>query len=272
MATPAGKFVPPEASAEVHEPPAEINLELDYCEMGPTIRIENLKLARNQRPVLNGVRMSIGAGEIVCLLGPSGGGKSSLLRCINRLTEPPPGTVFLAGTDVAATDVLVLRRQVGMVFQKVSLFPGTVAENVEFGVALQKKALSSADIERLLSLADLPPEFAVQDSQSLSGGEAQRVAIARALATEPSVLLLDEPTSALDPAATRHVEETMLKLRGELGLTLLWVTHQPEQARRIADRIYLLVDGQVMDEGAPDHLFRPGSKHLVAAFAAGELD
>jgi ABC-type methionine transport system ATPase subunit len=240
--------------------------------MGPTIRIENLTLTRNQRPVLNGVQMSVGAGEIVCLLGPSGGGKSSLLRCINRLTEPPAATIFLADTDVTTVDVLVLRRQVGMVFQKVSLFPGTVAENVAFGATLQKKPLPATEIERLLALADLPPAFAAQDGQSLSGGEAQRVAIARALATRPSALLLDEPTSALDPAATRHVEETMSKLRRELGLTLLWVTHLPEQAMRIADRVFLLVDGQVMDEGAPKHLFRPGSNHLAADFAAGKLD
>jgi putative ABC transport system ATP-binding protein len=226
--------------------------------MGPTIRIKNLKLVRNQQPVLNGVQMSIGAGEIVCLLGPSGGGKSSLLRCINRLTEPPPATIFLADTDVTAIDVLALRRQVGMVFQQVSLFPGTVAQNVAYGPALQSRSPSAADVERLLALADLPADFAALDGQSLSGGEAQRVAIARALATEP--------------AATRHVEETMLKLRHELGLTLLWVTHQPEQAKRIADRIYLLVAGQVMDEGPPNHLFGPGSNHLAAAFAAGELD
>lgn len=239
--------------------------------MGPTIRIENLKLNRNRRPVLNGVHMAIGAGEVVCLLGPSGSGKSSLLRCINRLTEPPPAAVYLAETDVTTIDVLTLRRQVGMVFQQVSLFPGTVAQNVSFGADLQNKMLSAADVTRLLALADLPPEFAEQDSQSLSGGQAQRVAIARALATEPSALLLDEPTSALDPAATRHVEETMLKLRQELGLTLLWVTHLPEQAQRIADRIYLLVDGRIEDEGAPEHLFGPGSKRLAAAFAAGEL-
>jgi putative ABC transport system ATP-binding protein len=240
--------------------------------MGPALRIENLKLTRNRQTVLNGVQMAIGGGEVVCLLGPSGSGKSSLLRCINRLTEPPPDTVFLAGTDVTGIEVLALRRQVGMVFQQVSMFPGTVAQNVSYGADLQKKALPAAEIERLLTLADLPPAFAEEDSQSLSGGQAQRVAIARALATEPSALLLDEPTSALDPAATRHVEETMLKLRGELGLTLLWVTHQPEQARRIADRIYLLVDGQIKDEGVPEHLFGPGSKRLAAVFAAGELD
>ncbi len=240
--------------------------------MGPTIRIEDLRLERDQRPVLNGVHMAIGGGEIVCLLGPSGAGKSSLLRCINRLTEPPAGTIFLADTDVTAIDVLSLRRQVGMVFQQVSLFPGIVAENVAYGATLQKRTLPSKEIKRLLTLADLPADIAGQDSQTLSGGQAQRVAIARALATEPSALLLDEPTSALDPASTRHVEETMLKLRQELGLTLLWVTHLPEQAKRIADRIYLLVEGQVVEEGAPEHLFGADSDHLAAIFAAGELE
>jgi len=235
------------------------------------IRIKNLKLTRNQQPVLNGVHMAIGAGEVVCLLGPSGSGKSSLLRCINRLTEPPPATIYLSGSDVTTIDVLTLRRRVGMVFQQVSLFPGTVAQNVSYGLDLQDETPSTKDIARLLALADLPPSFAEQDSQSLSGGQAQRVAIARALATEPSALLLDEPTSALDPAAMHHIEETMLKLRQELGLTLLWVTHLPEQAQRIADRIYLLVNGRVEDEGAPEHLFGPGSKRLAAVFAAGEL-
>jgi len=240
--------------------------------MGPALRIDALTLTRNQQQVLNDVQMSVGSGEVVCLLGPSGSGKSSLLRCINRLTEPPPATIFLSGTDVTTVDVLALRRQVGMVFQTVALFPGTVAENVAYGEMLQGKPLPDSDIERLLALADLSPEFAAQDSQSLSGGEAQRVAIARALATEPEALLLDEPTSALDPASTRHVEETMLKLRQELGLTLLWVTHHPEQARRIADRIYLLVAGQIKEEGPPEHLFGAGSKYLAAAFAAGELE
>lgn len=240
--------------------------------MAPLIQIQDLTLHRTNSQVLNNVTLAVKAGEIVCLLGPSGGGKSSLLRCINRLTEPPPNTVYLAETDVVQLDVLLLRRQVGMVFQQVSLFPGTVKDNVAYGANLQKRPLSTAEIENLLNLADLSLDIAEQDSQTLSGGQAQRVAIARALATQPQALLLDEPTSALDPAATLHIEETMLKLRDQLGLTLLWVTHNPEQARRIADRVYLLADGQVIDEGAPDHLFRPGSDHLTATFAAGKLD
>lgn len=240
--------------------------------MGPTIDIKNLTLFRNERPVLSQMSMHVAAGEIVCLLGPSGGGKSSLLRCINRLTEPPMGTVFVAGTDVITMDVLALRRHVGMVFQQVSLFPGTVAENVAYGLKLQNRQLSPPTVAHLLALADLPADLAGRDNEALSGGQAQRVAIARALATEPAALLLDEPTSALDPAAMRHVEETMIKLRHELGLTLLWVTHDPEQARRVADRVYLVVEGRVVDEGRPDHLFRSGSNHLAATFAAGELE
>lgn len=240
--------------------------------MGPAIHIQNLTLFRNEQQVLDDLSMEIASGELVCLLGPSGAGKSSLLRCINRLTEPPAGTIFLAGEDVTSIDVLSLRRQAGMVFQQVVLYPGTVAENVSFGTDLQKRPLSIEEIARLLTLVDLPVELAGQDSQTLSGGQAQRVAIARTLATEPSAILLDEPTSALDPAATRRVEKTMLKLRNTLGLTLLWVTHLPEQAQRIADRIYLLDKGRVVDEGKPEHLLRPGSDHLTADFAAGEMD
>jgi ABC-type methionine transport system ATPase subunit len=159
-----------------------------------------------------------------------------------------------------------------MVFQQVSLFPGTVAENVAYGAVLQNQSISAQDIARLLTLADLPDDLAEHDSQTLSGGQAQRVAIARTLATKPAALLLDEPTSALDPAATRRVEETMMKLRQTLGLTVLWVTHTPEQAQRIANRIYLLNKGRVVDEGRPEHLLRPGSEHLTAIFAAGEMD
>jgi putative ABC transport system ATP-binding protein len=240
--------------------------------MGPTIRTNNLTMFRSQRQVLDKVTMTVNSDEIVCLLGPSGSGKSSLLRCVNRLAEPPVGTVFLDDADVTTLDVLQLRRQVGMVFQQVALFPGTVADNVGYGAALQKRPLSHNDISHLLDLADLPPDIAEQDSQALSGGQAQRVAIARALATEPSALLLDEPTSALDPASTKHVEETMLKLRDTLGLTLLWVTHNPEQAKRIADRIVLLVNGRLEEEGTPEHLFREGSSHLAAIFAAGDLE
>ena len=237
-----------------------------------SIRSQKLTLLRNDIPVLRQVDLVVSPGEIVCLLGPSGSGKSSLLRCINRLTEPPPGSIFLNDADVTSLDVLQLRRQVGMVFQQVALFQGTVADNIAYGPAFQDITLGADRVRQLLALADLPEEMASWDSGKLSGGQGQRVALARALATDPTTLLLDEPTSALDPAATRNIEATVLKLRETLQLTVLWVTHDPEQAKRVADRLYLLVDGRIADQGEPNHVLQPGSEHLTALFASGDLE
>ncbi|MEJ2750137.1 MAG: phosphate ABC transporter ATP-binding protein [Anaerolineae bacterium] len=241
-------------------------------ETTPRFQIKNLSLERNGRAILHDVNLAIAPGEIVCLLGPSGSGKSSLLRCLNRLTEPAPQTIFLNGQDITSLDVLTLRRQVGMVFQSPALFPGSVADNIAYGPNLTNHPLPSDRIAKLLALADLPPEYASRSADALSGGEGQRVSIARALANEPQTLLLDEPTGALDPAARRHIWQTIAKLRQELGLTVLWVTHYMEEVREVADRVYLLLDGRIADEGTPDHLLRPDSEHLTAVFAAGQLE
>lgn len=238
----------------------------------PRLSVQNLSLARNGRSILSDTSLHVFPGEIVCLLGPSGSGKSSLLRCLNRLTEPPANTIFHNNQDIHTLDVLTLRRQVGMVFQKPALFPGTVVKNIQYGPTLQGKTVATAEIEALLALADLPANYANRSVAQLSGGEAQRVSLARALANQPDTLLLDEPTSALDPAAQRHIEQAILRLRDTLGLTVLWVTHNVAEATVVADRIYLLLNGRIADEGTPDHVFRPGSEHLTATFAAGELE
>ncbi len=235
-------------------------------------QIKNLSLLRNGRSVLHNVNLTISSGEIVCLVGPSGSGKSSLLRCLNRLTEPPPQTIFMDGQDILEMDVLLLRRQVGMVFQAPALFPGTVADNIAYGPQLTKRPLSAVEVKSLLQLADLPPNYATRPVSELSGGEAQRVSLARALANKPQTLLLDEPTGALDPAARRHIWETIHKLRTELNLTVLWVTHTMDEVREMADRVYLLVNGRIADQGTPEHLLRPDSDHMTAEFAAGLLE
>jgi ABC-type proline/glycine betaine transport system ATPase subunit len=238
----------------------------------PRFLVQDLSLERNGRPVLRDVNMIVAAGEIVCLLGPSGSGKSSLLRCLNRLTEPPPQTVLLDGQDITTMDVLALRRRLGMVFQKPALFPGTVAANIAYGPQLDGRTLTEDDIAELLALADMPSDYARRSVSELSGGEAQRVSIARTLANQPDSLLLDEPTSALDPAARLHVRQTIEKLRRELGLTVIWVTHYMEEVHEVADRVYLLLDGRIADEGDPEHLLSPDSQHKTAEFAAGHLD
>ena len=168
--------------------------------------------------------------------------------------------------------MLALRRRLGMVFQKPALFPGTVADNIAYGPGLDGRILTPDDITDLLALADLPAAYAARPVSELSGGEAQRVSIARALANRPDSLLLDEPTSALDPAARQHVRETVKKLRRELGLTVIWVTHYMEEVLEVADRVYLLLDGRIADEGPPAMLLDPDSEHKTAEFAAGHLE
>jgi putative ABC transport system ATP-binding protein len=236
----------------------------------PILKIEGVSLARSGQPVLHEVNLHIAPGEIVMIMGPSGSGKSSLLRCLNRLEEPEQGAIRLDGQDIRALPVIELRTRVGMIFQKTAPFPGTVTANVRFGPGLRGQTLPDTRVRELLEAAALPVDLADHPAERLSGGQEQRLAIARALANEPEVLLLDEPTSALDPIATRAVEETLQGLRQRLGLTLVWVSHSAEQARRVGDRLILLESGRITREGPISALLDPadGDPHVLA-FAAG---
>jgi len=234
-----------------------------------TISDLNLSLTDNS-PILRHINLEFMAGKITGLIGPSGSGKSTLLRCLNRLWEPPPATICLDDIDITELDVLTLRRRVGMLFQTAALFEGSVATNVAYGPSLRGQDLPRARIAALLQMAGLESELVDKPAKELSGGQAQRVALARALANEPEVLLLDEPTSALDPAATGRVEETMLHLRDSLGLTVVWVSHSIEQVERTADEMVLLVAGEIVETGTPEHLLKSGH-HLTEDFARGRL-
>jgi len=207
--------------------------------------VSNVTLRRNDNVVLTDVDLSIERGEVLVFIGPSGSGKSSLLRCLNRLERIERGRILFNGHDITSLSVLELRRQVGMVFQKTAVIEGTIAENISYGPQLRGERLSRTEIISLMRQAALEPELVDRNARALSGGQEQRLAIARALANRPTVLLLDEPTSALDPIGTRKVEEVLLRLREEVGLTLVWVSHNVEQARRVADRVLLLEAGRV---------------------------
>jgi ABC-type phosphate transport system ATPase subunit len=230
----------------------------------------SLKLS-NGAAILHDISLEIPAGSVTAVIGPSGSGKSSLLRCLNRLWEPPPGSIFIDGGDITAMNVLLLRRRVGMLFQTPALFEGTVADNIVYGPGLQGRQLTSQEIAELLQMADLDAGLAEKPVDQLSGGQAQRVSLARTLANQPDVLLLDEPTSALDPAATHKIESTIRILRDTLNLTVLWVSHAFEQVERTADRIVLLVDGRVAETGEAGHLLSGVHHHLIDDFAAGKL-
>lgn len=209
------------------------------------LEIQHISLQRGGQPVLTDVSVSVRRGDSLVIIGPSGGGKSSLLRCLNQLESISAGRIFLNGVDISQMAVLELRRRVGMVFQKAAAFEGSVAKNIAYGPALEGKTLTRDQILALMHQAALEPDLIDRPADELSGGQEQRLAIARALANQPEILLLDEATASLDPIATHRIETALRTLQAETGLTLIWVSHNIEQARRVADCVLLLEAGRV---------------------------
>jgi putative ABC transport system ATP-binding protein len=198
--------------------------------------------SRVRTQVLSGLDLEVQSGELITVMGPSGSGKSTLLRLINRLSEPDSGIILLNGKDTRDYDPLELRRKIGMVFQVPIVFRGSVRDNIALGMKLWG---SYTDTEALARDTGIPEALLDADALPLSVGEKQRVCIARALANQPEVLLLDEPTSSLDAVTAEKIEGLLLGMRGERNLTMLWVTHDREQAKRIGGRKFLLRDGRL---------------------------
>ncbi|GHF95446.1 amino acid ABC transporter ATP-binding protein [Deinococcus piscis] len=221
-------------------------------------------------PVLNGITLAVPDGELVVLIGPSGSGKSTLMRLVNRLIEPTSGSVWVDGRNVADVNVVELRRNIGYVIQSVGLFPHlTVAQNVELvpsitGVPAAQRRRRAEDLLHLMGLE--PAAYAERYPRQLSGGQQQRVGIARALAADPAYLLMDEPFSALDPITREALQEQFLQLKRELGQTILFVTHDVEEAVRLGDHICLLGDGVIQQFGPPDELLHRPANDFVASF------
>lgn len=213
------------------------------------LRAENLSRRAGDVWIVRDVSLSVGRGELLGVVGPSGSGKSSFLRLLNRLDEPTGGTVFLEGEDYRRIEPRELRRRVGMVTQRPFLFPGDVAANLRFGPAQRGETLAETEIALLLDRVGLPG-FAGRNVANLSGGEQQRVSLARALANQPEVLLLDEPTAALDEKAKSGIEELVRKLVGEDQFTFVLVTHDLDQARRLCRRVAIMDAGRLVRIGA----------------------
>jgi putative ABC transport system ATP-binding protein len=203
-------------------------------------------------------RVPVGASSVV---GPSGSGKSTLLRLLNRLADPDSGKVVYEGKDVSEYDPLALRREVSLVPQLPALIEGTVHDNVAYGPRL---AGHSFDARSCLELAGLEPDFESRDAAKLSVGEQQRVMLARALALDPRVLLLDEPTSALDRAARDAVETTLRGLRAQTAISTVVVTHDMEQARRLADYIVRIEGGRVSAQGSTEEILAEEVEPAIA--------
>lgn len=226
---------------------------------GPIVRLAGVNKHYGALHVLNDINLDVVKGEVVVILGPSGSGKSTLCRAINRLETIDEGTIAIDGKKLPEEGKALarLRADVGMVFQSFNLFAHkTILENVTLGpikVKGMKKSEADKLAMQLLERVGVANQAAKLPAQ-LSGGQQQRVAIARALAMRPKVMLFDEPTSALDPEMINEVLDTMISLARE-GMTMLVVTHEMGFARKAADRVIFMADGQIVEQATPEEFF-----------------
>ena len=247
------------------------------------LRATDISLSYGDEPAVRDVSVEVDAGEVLAVIGPSGVGKTTLLRLLALSLEPDDGTVALGGADAWArseSERLALRRRIGVVFQTPSLFDASVARNVGYGLRVRR---SWRDRLRSLVGRTEPPD-AVRDAlavvgladatrrhaDALSGGEAQRVSFARALAYEPDVLLLDEPTSELDPHNTAVIEDAISEAR-ERGIGVALATHDMHQAERVADRVAVLLDDGITEVGPTERVFEDPVDERTLRFISGEL-
>ncbi len=231
------------------------------------ISVKGLKKAFGDNLVLKDINEEIKKGEKVVIIGASGSGKSTFLRCLNLLEQPTGGHIYFDGTDITdpKNDINKLRQRMGMVFQQFNLFPHmTVKENIKLAPVKLKLMTEAEAEEKALSLLERVglPEKADAYPGQLSGGQQQRIAIARALAMNPDVMLFDEPTSALDPEMVGEVLEIMREV-AEMGMTMVVVTHEMGFAREVGTRVLFMDEGRIIEEGTPEDLFEnPQSERL----------
>jgi osmoprotectant transport system ATP-binding protein len=231
--------------------------------------IETIGLTKRygQVAAVDDVSVRVDEGELLVLLGGSGSGKTTTLKMVNRLIEPSAGRITIGGEDTSTIEAHDLRRRIGYVFQRVGLFPHmTVAENVAVTLTLVgwDQARIRSRVDELLELVELDPALVQDRSPSeLSGGQQQRVGVARALAASPSVMLLDEPFGALDPLTRDRLQQSFLRIRRQLNLTAIFVTHDMVEALLMGDRIAVMQEGRLVQIGTPRELLRSPADDYV---------
>ncbi|MBQ4317330.1 MAG: amino acid ABC transporter ATP-binding protein [Clostridia bacterium] len=239
------------------------------------ISVKNLEKKFDKNAVLKGVTVDINKGDVVCVIGASGSGKSTFLRCLNMLELPTGGSIMFEGEDLTdkKVDLNLHRQKMGMVFQQFNLFPHmTILDNLTCAPIMLKKLTkeqAEAKAKELLARVGLADRAESYPNQ-LSGGQKQRVAIVRALCMEPDVMLFDEPTSALDPEMVGEVLDVMRELAKQ-GMTMVVVTHEMGFAREVSNRVLFLDDGVIAEEGSPDEVFGAPKCERLQSFLAKVL-
>jgi osmoprotectant transport system ATP-binding protein len=234
------------------------------------IRFENVTKAFRHREVITNLNFEIQDEELVVLVGPSGCGKTTTLKMINKLTSPTSGRILIDNQDIAQLDTVKLRRKIGYVIQKTGLFPHmTVKENIE--IILQLEGMNTEERDRITSemmriVGMNPDEYLYRYPSQLSGGQLQRIGVARAFASDPKIVLMDEPFSALDPITRAQLQSELVSLQTRLKKTIVFVTHDMDEAIKIADRICILDSGQILQYDTPENILKNPANQYVSEF------
>lgn len=238
--------------------------------MNSVIEFSGVDKVYGETSVVKNLHLSIEQGQLVTLIGPSGCGKTTTLKMINRLIEPTSGAIFVLGEDTRKVNPVELRRKIGYVIQQIGLFPHmTIEENISLVPKLtgMDKSLYLKRSDELLDLVGLDPRvYGRRYPKQLSGGQQQRIGVVRALAADPDIILMDEPFSALDPISREQLQDELVKLQGQLKKTIVFVTHDMDEALKIADQIVLMKSGIIVQQDIPEQILRHPKDDFVREF------
>lgn len=234
------------------------------------IRFHDIHLTIDSQEIIKGISGSIPNGKITTFIGPSGAGKTTLLKMCNRLISQTVGDIYIYERNIAHYDPILLRQRVGIALQSAPMIKGTVYDNLNLPKSLQQKKLAKIEAFSILEDVGLDKMFLEKDVSELSGGEKQRVSIARTLLNKNEILLLDEITSALDYTSSKEMEQLIVHINKKYAVTIVWITHNLQQAIQLSDYIWLLVDGTLIEAATPDDLMT--STHpTVQQFLSGGM-
>lgn len=235
------------------------------------IRFEYVDFSADGMSILHGITDSFPKGKITALVGPSGAGKTTVFKLCNGLKSPTSGQVYFNDEPIESYEPVQLRRRIGLALQDATMISGTVRENLALPLTLQNKPLTDETAEKYMDLVGLQTEFLTRDARDLSGGQRQKLSIARTLINQPEVLLLDEITSSLDRISKQDIEQLILKVNKTYKTTIIWITHNLEQAHTMGDYIWVMIDGEVVESGSSNLLDNPKNKD-VQRFIKGEIE
>lgn len=233
------------------------------------IKVKSINVIREDRQILHDVTYTFQSGEITALLGPSGAGKTTLLKLINGLHSPESGEICFDGQSIADMDLIQLRQTAGMALQSAPMINGTVFDNLNLPKSLFGETLTEDRARELLDQVNLDDVPLTQLAKNLSGGQKQRLSIARTLVNHPKILLLDEITSSLDPRSVKEVEKLILDIKQRYQTTIIWITHDVDQAIKVTDRYVMMKQGRVIETGQTSQLTQSHNQSVLD-YLAGE--